>query len=110
MPHTFDGALGMVYKAENLREGRYRAQGLEDGDKGSRLLTDVSGISCPGDDLGKEDIEDLEQYLRLGRRRWRPLPWWGAEDPGKSLRVEGPGHGVLGKRNSGQNARNLLRW
>ena len=35
MPHTFDGALGMVYKAENLREGRYRARGLEDGDKGS---------------------------------------------------------------------------
>lgn len=82
VPHTFDGALGMVYKAEKLREGRYRARGLEDGDKGSRLLTEVSGISCPGDDFGEEDIEDLEQYLRLGHSRWRPLPCWGAEDPG----------------------------
>ena len=33
------------------------------------VLTEVSGISCPGNDFGKEDIEDFEQYLRLG-----PLP------------------------------------
>ena len=39
LPHTFDGVLGMVYKAEKLRKGRHRARGLEDGDKGSRLLT-----------------------------------------------------------------------
>ena len=29
VPHTFDGVLGMVYKAEKLRKGRHRARGLD---------------------------------------------------------------------------------
>ena len=39
VPHTFDGVLGMVFRAEKLREGRYGARDLEDGVKGSRRLT-----------------------------------------------------------------------